>query len=188
MVRAVREEADTDQQGVRPESATAGGAGVTRRLAVAGIGAAGAIGAVSVLAACGSDAKGNTADASAQGTGGATPSQGTGGTPSQDAGGGASADARLTTPASAIPVDGGTIFVPQQVVVTQPSAGEFKAFSAICTHKGCPVKSVKDGNIVCPCHNSLFSIADGSVISGPARSPLPALTVTVTGDEITVTG
>ncbi len=72
------------------------------------------------------------------------------------------------------------------MVVTQPSAGEFKAFSATCTHQGCAVKSVSDGVINCPCHNSNFSIADGSVQSGPATKPLPSVAITVSGDSITL--
>ncbi|MFI7107997.1 Rieske (2Fe-2S) protein [Nonomuraea sp. NPDC050227] len=85
-----------------------------------------------------------------------------------------------------IPVGGGTIFKDQKIVVTQPTAGEFKAFSAICTHKGCPVGSVADGAIVCPCHGSKFNIADGSVTNGPADKPLAAQQIKVEGDQITL--
>ncbi len=72
------------------------------------------------------------------------------------------------------------------MVVTQPTAGEFKAFSATCTHQGCAVKSISDGVINCPCHNSNFSISDGSVQSGPATQPLPAVEISVSGDSITL--
>ncbi|MEU1388921.1 MULTISPECIES: Rieske (2Fe-2S) protein [unclassified Nonomuraea] len=85
-----------------------------------------------------------------------------------------------------IPVGGGTIFKDQKIVVTQPTAGEFKAFSAICTHKGCPVGSVADGAIVCPCHGSKFNIADGSVTDGPADKSLAAQQIKVEGDQITL--
>jgi Rieske Fe-S protein len=85
-----------------------------------------------------------------------------------------------------IPVGGGTIFQDQKVVVTQPTQGEFKAFSAVCTHKGCAVASVEDGTINCPCHGSKFAIADGAVANGPAEQPLPAKNITVQGDEITL--
>ncbi|GAA3095022.1 Rieske (2Fe-2S) protein [Nonomuraea salmonea] len=83
-----------------------------------------------------------------------------------------------------IPVGGGTVFKEQKIVVTQPTEGEFKAFSALCTHKGCPVTSVENGAIVCPCHNSMFAIADGSVSGGPAQKPLPAQEIKVEGDSI----
>jgi Rieske Fe-S protein len=88
---------------------------------------------------------------------------------------------------SEIPVGGGKIFDGQKVVVTQPAAGQFKAFSAICTHMGCTVSSVSGGLIKCPCHGSEYSIQDGSVKGGPAPKALPAKQVTVTGDQITVT-
>jgi Rieske Fe-S protein len=88
---------------------------------------------------------------------------------------------------SDIPVGGGTIFADAKTVITQPTAGTFKAFSSICTHAGCPVAEVTD-SINCNCHGSKFSLADGSVTAGPAQSPLPAKTVTVQGDSLAVAG
>ena len=87
---------------------------------------------------------------------------------------------------SDIEVGGGTIFPEDQVVITQPSDGEFKCFSAVCTHQGCIVSSVSDGSINCECHGSAFSIADGSVVTGPATSPLGEQSITVKGDAITL--
>jgi len=89
-------------------------------------------------------------------------------------------------PTSAIPVGGGRIFVEQDVVVTQPDRGQFKAFTATCTHQGCIVGTVKDGLIICPCHGSRYSITDGSVVQGPAPSPLAELAIDVTGGKITL--
>ncbi|MFC5834940.1 Rieske (2Fe-2S) protein [Nonomuraea insulae] len=83
-----------------------------------------------------------------------------------------------------IPVGGGTVFKDQKIVVTQPTEGEFKAFSAVCTHKGCSVGSVEGGAIVCPCHGSKFGVADGAVTAGPAEKPLPAQEIKVEGDQI----
>ncbi|MEU8198973.1 Rieske (2Fe-2S) protein [Microbispora amethystogenes] len=87
---------------------------------------------------------------------------------------------------SDIPVGGGKVFKDQDVVITQPEAGTFKAFSATCTHKGCPVGSVADNEIVCPCHKSKFSAKDGSVTNPPASKPLPEKKITVSGDSITL--
>jgi Rieske Fe-S protein len=70
-------------------------------------------------------------------------------------------------------------------VVTQPTAGEFKAFSGVCTHQGCLVSGVTD-TIDCSCHGSKFDLADGSVTSGPASSPLGEVGITVDGDQITL--
>ncbi|ANP54184.1 Rieske Fe-S protein [Streptomyces griseochromogenes] len=85
---------------------------------------------------------------------------------------------------SDIPVGGGKVFKEQKVVVTQPTAGDFKAFSAICTHMGCEVNRVADGTIDCPCHGSKYHVADGSVAHGPATRPLPAETIKVEGNSI----
>jgi Rieske Fe-S protein len=86
--------------------------------------------------------------------------------------------------ASAVPVGGGMVYTDAKVVVTQPSKGEYKAFSAVCTHVGCLCNQVADGTINCPCHGSKFKITDGSVVAGPAPAPLAAKTVTVSGGKI----
>lgn len=83
-----------------------------------------------------------------------------------------------------IAVGGGMIYAAANVVVTQPTADTFKAFSASCTHQGCAVGSIEGDAIICPCHNSKFSIKDGSVLQGPATEPLPEQKVTVTGGAI----
>jgi Rieske Fe-S protein len=88
--------------------------------------------------------------------------------------------------AADVPVGGGTILKDQKVVVTQPAKGDFKAFTAVCTHKGCTVAKVEDGLIMCPCHGSRFSIEDGSRKAGPAQAALASKKVTVEGDQISV--
>ena len=87
-----------------------------------------------------------------------------------------------------IPVGGGVIYANQNVVVTQPTAGKFEGFSATCTHAGCQVALVTQGVIVCPCHSSNFSIKDGSVVSGPAPSPLPPAKIKVAGTDVVLEG
>ena len=85
---------------------------------------------------------------------------------------------------SDIPVGGGKIFDADGVVVTQPSAGRFVGFSAVCTHAGCTVASVSGATINCACHGSKFSIADGSVVRGPAAQPLSAVKIVVAQGQI----
>ncbi|KOV74180.1 MULTISPECIES: Rieske (2Fe-2S) protein [unclassified Streptomyces] len=141
-------------------------AGPARRTVMA---AAGAAGLAAALTACGSgDDSSGTVDTGSK----------AGGTTENGAGGTALAKT------ADIPEGGGKIFKDQGVVVTQPSAGTYKAFSSKCTHQGCAVGSVANGMIVCPCHNSEFSVTDGSVKKGPATRPLPAAEITVSGDEI----
>ncbi|MEN8653136.1 Rieske (2Fe-2S) protein [Streptomyces sp. 21So2-11] len=85
---------------------------------------------------------------------------------------------------SEILVGGGRVFGAEKVVVTQPAAGTFKAFSAVCTHQGCLVKTVEGGTINCPCHGSKFRVADASVAGGPAPKPLAARRIAVESDSI----
>ena len=85
---------------------------------------------------------------------------------------------------SEIPVGGGVIVPEPPIVITQPVAGTFKAFTAICPHQGCLVSEVAENQIVCPCHGSLFSAEDGAVVQGPAVQGLTAASIAVQGDSI----
>ena len=88
-------------------------------------------------------------------------------------------------PSAEVPVGGGTIYPDQKIVVTQPTAGDFKAFTAVCTHQSCLVSKVTAESIDCTCHGSKFSVQDGSVLNGPATTGLTPVTVKVDGGEIT---
>ena len=72
------------------------------------------------------------------------------------------------------------------IVVSQPSAGQVVAFSAVCTHAGCTV-APQGAEFDCPCHGSRFDAATGDVLNGPATDPLPKLKAAVSGDAVTVT-
>lgn len=87
-----------------------------------------------------------------------------------------------------VPVGGGVVLNEADYVITQPTAGEFRAFDKFCTHRKCPIASVGGGRINCMCHRSGFSISDGSVQGGPATRPLPSTEVTVAGGFVIVTG
>jgi Rieske Fe-S protein len=147
---------------------------VLRAVAVTGAGAA-------VLAACGggSDDTVGTGGGTASSTPPGADSSSAAGTGSGGAGGGG----RLVATAD-VPVKGGVVLDGKKIVVTQPTAGEFKAFTAVCTHQQCIVSSVKDNTITCPCHGSTYSATDGSVKGGPATAPLKSVAVDVEGDEV----
>ncbi|MFI6781663.1 Rieske (2Fe-2S) protein [Micromonospora sp. NPDC050276] len=154
------------------DQALTGSGTQTRRTLLTGVGA---VGAAVVLAACGSEDGGGSAAPTSGGP--AVPSTG-------DAGGGDRQNAQSLATTADIPVGGGKILAAEGVVITQPTAGQFKGFSPICTHQNCPVTNVDGGTINCTCHFSKFSIEDGSVKAGPATKPLPPKPVKVVGDQI----
>lgn len=86
--------------------------------------------------------------------------------------------------ASEIPVGGGKIYTAAKVVVTQPARGQYKAFSAVCTHVGCIMSEVANGTIDCPCHGGQFKVTNGAVVAGPPPSPLPARQVKVVNGQV----
>ncbi len=70
------------------------------------------------------------------------------------------------------------------ILVTHPKQDQFRAFSATCTHSGCIVSGVQDGQIACGCHGARFNTDSGEPEQGPARSPLGKITVEVRGNEL----
>ena len=166
---------DLDQSTSAAKDADPGRRSMLRGAAVGGL-------ALPLLAACGGGG-GSTGS-----PGGAASSATSAGSASSDASsGGATGSAGGTSVAAAdVPVGGGLIVKDQKVVVTQPKKGDFKAFTAVCTHKGCTVAKVQGGLIMCPCHGSKFSIEDGSRQAGPAQSALASKDIAVDGDQISV--
>ena len=73
-----------------------------------------------------------------------------------------------------------------QILITQPRAGEFRGFSAVCTHAGFVMSNVANSEIKCDNHGAVYSADDGSVLSGPAPRALGKVTVTVEGDDVLV--
>ncbi|KAA1417105.1 Rieske (2Fe-2S) protein [Nocardioides humilatus] len=105
------------------------------------------------------------------------------------AGGDDSADKEIAsgtelTTTDQVPVQGGIVLVDQKVVVTQPTAGEFKAFTAVCTHQGLLVGEVQNGVIHCDNHGSEFDFSTGAVAQGPASQPLAEVAIEVKGDKV----
>jgi Rieske Fe-S protein len=145
--------------------------GLTRRRVLQGAATVGVLGvAGTVLAACGGDDPPSTTDP----TGSADPTSGE-----------SSATEALATTAD-VPVGGGLVLPDEKIVLTQPTAGDFKAFTAVCTHQGCTVGSVADNVIVCPCHGSRYDASTGENVGPPAAAPLAAIEIAVDGDQITL--
>ena len=88
-------------------------------------------------------------------------------------------NAKALLKSSEVPVGGGTVLKDEKLVVTQPTAGSFRCFTAVCPHQGCLVNKVEAGTIDCPCHGSKFKVADGAVAKGPATKPLEEKKITV---------
>ncbi|MFE5892879.1 Rieske (2Fe-2S) protein [Streptomyces sp. NPDC056468] len=150
--------------------------GPSRRTVVAAVGAAGLAVA---LTACGSDDEAS----------GSSTEQGAGAGATTEAGGssgGAGAGGAALAKTADIPEGGGKVFSDEKVVVSQPAAGDYKAFSTICTHQNCPMTDLKEDTLSCACHGSQFSVLDGSVKKGPATQPLAAKQISVSGDSITL--
>ncbi len=142
----------------------------TRRVVLRAAGTVGATAATAgTLAACGGTSASSVASQAA-------------GVASQAAG--VASQAAEALKQADIPVGGGKVV--GKVVVTQPTAGTFKAFSAVCTHQGCTVSKVENAQIICACHNSVFDAATGAVLSGPAKEPLASKSVTVSAEGIKV--
>ena len=73
----------------------------------------------------------------------------------------------------------------QQAILVHLESGDFRAYSAICTHRACTVNYSSSGELACPCHGSVFDSANGAaVIEGPAKRPLPEIPVEVRNGEV----
>ena len=125
-------------------------------------------GATGLLAACGSGGSADQGD----------------GTPDGQASSDSSSTGEVLAAVGDVPVGGGAVNTDAHVVVTQPAAGQYLAFSSICTHQGCDVSAVANNVITCGCHGSKFSAESGDVEHGPATGALSAVAVTVQGDNV----
>ena len=133
---------------------------------------------VPLLAACGGDSDPTATDPGSTSSPSDEPS-------SSSEEPGSSGGGAVLASTSDVPVGGCFVVAASKIVLTQPTEGDFKAFTAVCTHQGCIVESSTEGEIPCPCHDSRFSLEDGSPQSGPASAALAAVEITVDGDSIT---
>lgn len=86
--------------------------------------------------------------------------------------------------ATDVPVGGAKLYREQKLVVSCPAEGQYKAFSAQCTHAGCILDKIEEGQGNCPCHGSRFDVATGKVLRGPAADPLAPVPVKAEGGKL----
>jgi len=60
-------------------------------------------------------------------------------------------------------------------ILVYKSGDKLKIYSAKCTHLGCRIEKEDQGEFVCPCHGSRYSVFDGQVTKGPSLKPLQLL-------------
>ena len=71
-------------------------------------------------------------------------------------------------------------------LLLRTASGEWRAFSAVCTHLNCTVQYAGDSHrIWCACHNGLFDLR-GRVVGGPPPAPLEEYAVNIRGEDIMV--
>jgi Rieske Fe-S protein len=87
-----------------------------------------------------------------------------------------------------IPANSGKIFKfgANPGILIHTAQGDWRAFSARCTHLNCTVSFDPDQRlIICACHNGVFDL-EGRNAGGPPPRPLDAYSVNVRGDEVIV--
>ncbi len=76
----------------------------------------------------------------------------------------------------------------EQVAVIRNPADQASvlAVSSLCTHQGCTIEwNSGTSGFVCPCHGSVFA-PDGSVVEGPASTPLATFAAKIEEDWVLV--
>lgn len=78
-------------------------------------------------------------------------------------------------------------FGSEPALLVHTSDGQYRAFTAVCTHLACTVQYRPDMlEIWCPCHNGVYDLT-GRNVSGPPPRPLQAFRVDIRGEDIIVT-
>jgi Rieske Fe-S protein len=77
-------------------------------------------------------------------------------------------------------------FGAQPAILVRMADGQYRAFSAVCTHLNCTIQfRDREHDLWCACHNGVYD-QQGQVVSGPPPRPLPQYAVHIRGQEIVV--
>ncbi len=73
-------------------------------------------------------------------------------------------------------------------VALAKAGGAWHAVETWCTHAECPLSDgwVEGGAIRCPCHGSLFDLATGHVLEGPAEAPVRVFATRIAGGRVEI--
>src|SRR5579862_8696895 len=70
-------------------------------------------------------------------------------------------------------------------ILIRTAAASYAAYSQKCTHLSCAVYYERESDrLACPCHQGFFAVADGAVLQGPPRRPLPRVVLEQRGSEL----
>jgi Rieske Fe-S protein len=143
----------------------------------------------SVLSACGGGGQSSSGSSSGQ----STQASGGGETTTTQAAGPSVGSGGAIAQESEVPASSALAFMDtdlgQPGVLVHLSSGDFVAYSAVCTHRGCTVSyQPQTQQLACPCHGSIFDPArDAAVVQGPAATPLPKIGTEVQNGEVILT-
>jgi len=149
---------------------------------------AGLVVGTGALAACsGSSSTASTVASAPAPASSAAPAASAAAAPAASSGGGSAGGGAALAKLSDVPVGGAFAAkdaAGKPIIIAQPTAGKVVAFTAICTHMGCTVAPATGTALACPCHGSTYDGTTGANTGGPAKRPLTAVPVAISGDSI----
>ena len=95
--------------------------------------------------------------------------------------------------AGEIPIGGSKIFqYPTEsnpCILVRRGADSYVAYSRICTHLSCAIfYNQEQQEFICPCHQGIYAVADGTVLAGPPPRPLPRIVIEQRGQDLVAVG
>ena len=107
--------------------------------------------------------------------------------PSRVGGAGSAKPGTVLAKVSDVPVGGGLLAdagTNGLILLTQPTAGEIRAFDPTCPHAGTKVGPPHGDVITCPAHGSQFSATTGALERGPAPRGLTTVPIAIRGADV----